>query len=91
MARNIGFIIDRLAKSGFLRPGVIEELRLDTIILDYLKACMNHIVDDVKRAIVYNLPSFYKHFRFWEPNLDSSFSEYDESRSFMDNYYLELM
>jgi hypothetical protein len=38
----------------------------------------------------YNLPSFYLHFRFWEPNLETSFDEFDESRSFFDKYYLDL-
>ena len=82
--------MDRLASGGFLRPGIKEEMRLDKIFLNYFKAAINHIVLGVRVGAAYNLPSFYLHFRFWEPNLETSFNEFDESRSFMDKYYLEL-
>jgi hypothetical protein len=51
---------------------------------------MNHPVKDVRKGAAYNLPCFFLHFRFWEPNLESSFNEFDDSRSFLDRYYLEI-
>lgn len=73
-----------------MRPGIQEEMRLDKIFLNYFKATINHVVLGVRVGAAYNLPGFYKHFRFWEPNLETSFNEFDESRCFMDKYYLDL-
>jgi len=44
----------------------------------------------VRRGAAYNLPCFYLHFRFWEPNNETSFNEFGESRVFLDKFYLDL-
>jgi|LauGreDrversion4_2_1035121.scaffolds.fasta_scaffold209622_1 hypothetical protein len=51
---------------------------------------MTHTLMDVRKGAAYNLPCFYLHFRFWEPNLESSFNEFEDSRSFLDRFYLDL-
>jgi hypothetical protein len=90
MINNLGNIADKLAKCGYLKPTFSDEFRLDKTLLEYFKACMSHQVLGVRKGAAYNLPCFYLYFRFWEPNLESSFNEFDDSRVFLDKYYFDL-
>jgi hypothetical protein len=44
MINSLGNIADKLAKCGYLKPSFSDEFRLDKILLEYFKACMNHQV-----------------------------------------------
>lgn len=90
MIRNLGPIADRLSQFGILRVGMSDDMRLEKTFIEYFKSCMTHPVKDVRKGAAYNLPCFFLHFRFWEPNLESSFNEFDDSRSFLDRFYLEV-
>lgn len=88
MIHLLGLISDKLQRIGMLKSP--EDHSLETTFIEYFKACMVHPVKDVRKGAAYNLPCFYLHFRFWEPNLESSFNEFDDSRSFLDRFYIDL-
>lgn len=96
MSHLIGPIVDRLSHLGFLKETNYnsaekdDEHKLEPILINYFKACISHVVKDVRKGAAYNLPCFFLHFRFWEPTLEQSFDEFDDSRSFLEQFYLEL-
>lgn len=90
MIRNLGLVADKLSKLGILKLSLSEDHQLEKTFIEYFKACMTHPVKDVRKGAAYNLPCIFLRFRFWEPNLESSFNEFDDSRSFLDRFYLDL-
>ena len=96
MSHMIGAIVDRLSKLGFLKEANFnsgdneDQDKLEPILINYFKACISHQVKEVRKGAAYNLPCFFMHFRFWDPTLEQSFDEFDDSRSFLETFYFEL-
>lgn len=96
MSHLIGEIVDRLSRLGFLKESNFNSAdrddndKLEPILINYFKSCISHQVKEVRKGAAYNLPCFILHFRFWEPMLEQSFDEFDDSRSFLDQNYFEL-